>query len=209
MNLYTFLSWFYDLADVIWFSEKGKNPRNVINNIIPDENCRVLDLCCGTLTNGLCIAESKKNSRIYGIDRSKEMLREAKKKCKKKNINNIKIKCADATDTKIKSGSFDYIILGLVLHECTPNLAADILKEARRLLKDDGKLIVLEWDEETTLIRRLKFAPLYLFEILDSKYFIDFFKCDKKKYFKKNGFTLTNYEHCNYTSVMTLTKNNS
>lgn len=30
MNIYSFLSAAYDLMDVIWFSEKGVNPRNAI-----------------------------------------------------------------------------------------------------------------------------------------------------------------------------------
>lgn len=151
MNLYTLLSWQYDLLDVIWFGEKGINPRDEIGKMIPDKNCKILDMCCGTLSNGLPIAKSNPNCKVYGIDKSKGMLREAKRKIKKNNLNNIKIKIADATDSGLKEKSFDYIVIGLVLHECSKDLRAKIIQEAYRLLKDDGKLIILEWEKKNDI----------------------------------------------------------
>lgn len=206
MNIYTFLSLEYDLLDVIWFKEKGINPRTVIQNIIPNENCRILDMCCGTLSNGLSIAKNKPNCKIYGIDRSKDMLREAKRKIRKSKLTNVRVKAADATDSGLKEKSFDYIVIGLVLHECTPELRAGILKEARHLLKDDGKLIILEWAKETSILRKLKYAPLYALEILNCKYFKEFYNCNKKDYFLQNGFMLKREISCNYSSVMVLNK---
>lgn len=206
MNIYTFLSLEYDLLDVIWFGERGINPREVIENIIPNTNCKILDMCCGTLSNGLSIAKSKDKCRIYGIDRSPEMLREAKRKIKKCGLENIKIKACDATASELKEKSFDYIIIGLVLHECSPYLRTGILKEAYRLLKDDGKLIVLEWEKQETLIRKIKYAPLYALEVLNCRYFRDFYFCDKTDYFIKNGFAMKSITHCNYSSVMVLNK---
>lgn len=29
MNIYSFMSFCYDLLDKIWFSDKGKNPRDI------------------------------------------------------------------------------------------------------------------------------------------------------------------------------------
>ncbi len=51
MNLYTFMSVGYDLLDKIWFSDKGENPRRIIERLISDRKCRVLDMCCGTFSN--------------------------------------------------------------------------------------------------------------------------------------------------------------
>ena len=76
MNIYTFLSWEYDLLDTIWFGENGINPRDVIESIIPNKNCRILDMCCGTLCNGIPIAKANPKCKVYGIDRSRDMLRE-------------------------------------------------------------------------------------------------------------------------------------
>ena len=206
MNIYTFLSLGYDLLDHIWLSEKGINPRNVIQDIIPNASCRILDMCCGTFTNGLMIAKNKPECRVYGIDRSAAMLREAKRKIRKNDLRNVRVKCLDATDTGIKEKTFDYIVIGLVLHECSPELRKNILEEAYRLLKDDGKLIILEWEKQTGIRKRIKYAPLYVLEALNCKSFKNFFLCDKEVYFKEHGFKMTDVVHCNYSSVMSLKK---
>lgn len=107
MNIYTFLSIGYDLLELFWFSELGVNPRKVIQSIIPNDNCKVLDMCCGTFTNGLSIAQANDNNRIYGIDLSKPMLREARRKVPKSGLGNVRLKCADATDTHLAEKQFD------------------------------------------------------------------------------------------------------
>lgn len=206
MNIYTFLSFEYDLLDIIWFKERGVNPRDVIRDAIKDENCKLLDMCCGTLSNGLSVAKVKPYCRVYGIDRSKDMLREAKRKVNKRGLTNIKLKSCDATQTGLKDKSFNYIVIGLVLHECSVELREGILKEAHRLLRDDGKLIVLEWEKQSSIFRRIKYAPLYALEVLNCKDFKDFFNCDKKEYFEENNFVTDKEIHCNYSSVLLLSK---
>lgn len=45
MNSYRAISKIYDLLDSVHFSEKGKNPRDIIRKMIPNEKIKVLDLC--------------------------------------------------------------------------------------------------------------------------------------------------------------------
>lgn len=205
MNIYSFMSVGYDLLDKIWFSDAGENPRDVIEKIIPNEKCRVLDMCCGTFSNGLPIARKNSQNRVVGLDRSKAMLREARAKVKKSGLKNVKLVCTDATKTGIKSESFDYIIMGLVLHECSEELCQGLLAEAGRLLKKDGKLIVLEWDKQKSISRKIKYAPLYAMEVfVNPKYFKRFYNSDKTCFFKKYGFQMVEQHECNYSAVMEL-----
>ena len=207
MNLYTFLSIGYDLLDKIWLSEKGKNPRKVIEDILPDKKCKVLDMCCGTFTSGLSIAKKNPNNFVVGLDRSKPMLKEGMRKVKKGNLKNVKLVCRDALNTGIKNSTFDYVIIGLVLHECDPDLWAGILREASRILKDDGHLIILEWEKQSNVKRRIEYAPLYLAEVMNNPgYFKDFFRADKKEFFTKYGFETEQHISCNYTMVLSLKK---
>lgn len=207
MNLYTFMSVGYDLLDKIWFSDKGENPRRIIERLISDRKCRVLDMCCGTFSNGLPIANKNPKNTLVGLDRSESMLKEAKKKTEKANLRNVKLLCRDATQTSLESNYFNYIIIGLVIHECNADLWNGILKEAHRLLKNDGKLIVLEWDKQTKISRKIKFAPLYAVEILvNPKYFRKFYNSDKRKFFRKFGFEIVEKYECNYTAVMSMEK---
>lgn len=206
MNIYTFLSWEYDLLDTIWFGENGINPRDVIESIIPDKNCRILDMCCGTLCNGIPVAKANPKCKVYGIDRSRDMLREAKRKIRKNHLENIKVKVADATDSGLKEKSFDFIIIGLVLHECSKDLRIRILQEAYRLLKDDGKLIILEWEQKSNRRSKMKYAPLYVLEVLNCRDFKEFYNCNKAEYFNENRFEMLTETHCNYSTVMVLRK---
>ena len=207
MNLYTFLSIGYDLLDRIWLSEGGRNPREVIDGLLPDHKCKVLDMCCGTFTNGLSVAKSKPDNLVVGLDRSNPMLREGKRKVDGEKLKNVKLLCRDATDTKIRDSVFDYVIIGLVLHECDPELWEKILREAHRILKDDGRIIILEWEKPRGLKQQVKYAPLYIAEVLNNPgYFKMFFRSDKKEFFKKYGFETEQQISCNYTTVLSLKK---
>lgn len=206
MDIYAALAKVYDLLDVIYFRETGKNPREVIEHWIPNENKKLMDLCCGTLSNTLTIAKKNSALNVIGLDLSKDMLRVAKKKAKQQGLKNVRFKCADATNTGFKDESFDYLILGLVLHENTPSLDDALLKEANRLLKEDGRLIVLEWAPPNKLYQLIKFAPLYLVETLSCKTFRKFYEADKEVYFRHHGFEVVEQELCNYSIVLNLKK---
>lgn len=207
MNIYTFLSLGYDLLDKIWFSDYGDNPRDVIETIIPDKECTVLDLCCGTFSNGLPIAKKNPHNTVIGLDRSEAMLREAKAKVKKTGLKNVRLLCRDATQTGLPSKSFEYVILGLVLHECNAELWQGILSEAYRLLKPDGKLIILEWDKQRKTSRKLKFFPLYAMEaILNKTCFKEFYDSEKAEFFARYHFRMLKKHDCNYTAVMIFEK---
>lgn len=171
--------------DFVYFSEEGKNPREVIMEMIPDENIFVLDLCCGTLSNSILIAKEKVT--LLQLD-------------------NVDLQCAYATKTGLPDKTVDCIILGLVLHESSPDLIKGILQEAHRVLKDSGNLIVLEWEKQKKFRQIVKFAPLYWTEQLSSNTFKRFYNADKVAFFKKYEFSVEREEHCNYTVVFKLKK---
>lgn len=207
MSVYKSLSSIYDLLDKVWFADRGKNPRDVIENLIPNEDYTILDLCCGTFSNGLPIARKNPNNHVVGLDRSEDMLREANTKVQNAGLTNVEFVCKDATNTEMPSKSFDYIIIGLVLHECSASLKKSILCEAARLLKPHGKIIILDWDKQTRFSRKLKFAFLFATEALGmGKEFTRFYYSDKKELFQSYGFTVTENIECNYTCVLTLKK---
>ena len=83
------------------------------------------------------------------------------------------------------------------------NLAAAILSEARRVLKDDGELIVTEGERSKSIGRKIKFLPIELFEPKPYKTFVE---QDMQQYFKQHGFEMMQYHHCDYSRVMILTK---
>ena len=213
-NMYIIISSSYDILDRTFFrdngSKDGRNPREVLAELIPDEKCTVLEMCCGTASNGIGVAIKKPNVRLVGLDRSKSMLMKARQKVQSLNLKNVKLICRDATDTGLKDEMFDYIILGLVLHECNPDLWKGILSEVHRLLKKDGHLIVLDWERQSGLSDKIKFAPMYITEnICTPKHFMEYFNSDKEVFFSRFGFKVEKNIRCKYTFVMSLKKDES
>ena len=204
---YKKISKVYDTLDRMYFSAGGRNPREVIGQMIPEDNAMILDMCCGTFANGLVVARNKPESTVIGLDRSMPMLKKARQKVIDNGLKNAKLICRDATDTRIKKGTFDYVIIGLVLHECNPDLWKGILSEAGRLLKDDGHLIILDWDIQETIKGKLKFSPLYVCEnLVTPKYFKEYYYSDKRIFFNDYGFELEQMERCDVTFVASFKK---
>ena len=206
-RFYKSISKVYDTLDRMYFTSGGRNPRDIIGKMIQKDKAKVLDMCCGTFANGLAVACAKKDAKVVGLDRSKPMLRKAKQKVEDRGLKNVKLMCRDATDTGIKNGTFDYIIIGLVLHECNPELWKGILSEAGRLLKDDGQLIILDWDIQERVKGKLKFLPLYICEsLVTPKYFKEYYYSDKRIFFAEYGFELEQMERCDVTFVASFKK---
>lgn len=202
-NLYRLNSKFYDLLDVIYFKRFDMSPRTAIQELIPD-NGKVLDICTGTATNGILIAENKINTFTYGIDISKEMLEIAKEKIKKQNLTNIKLKQMDATATDFDNESFDVVLISLVLHEISNDLATKIIEEAKRVVKAEGKIIVIEWEKPSSFFRKLVFLPI---QWMEPKRFYEFLNCDMYEYFRKRQLEIVSLKHCDYSKVIELSKN--
>lgn len=199
---YKLMASFYDLLDVIYFRDYENSPRKATLDWINRQD-KVLDLCSGTATTSIGISKYRPDAQIIGIDISNNMLRVAKEKLQKKHIKNVKLYSMDATKTKFINKCFDKVLISLVLHELDESLAEKILREAVRVLKDDGRMIVTEWEPSEVLLRRILFLPIHL---LEPKPYRIFIKKDLNEYFKKFGLEIEEEIHCDYSKVLMLKK---
>lgn len=200
---YRLFARFYDLLDITYFRNYEKSPRKVLLDAI-SENDRVLDLCTGTATNAIRIASAKQVQQIVGVDLSDEMLSVARGKIKKAGLKNIELLQMDATHLDFREHSFDKILLSLVLHEMDESLANQILSEAKRVLKPDGKILLTEWEPCGHFLQRLLFLPISL---LEPRPYRSFIKKDLPSYFESLGLRVQSVKHCNYSQVLCLKSN--
>ena len=201
---YKTMSKFYDLVDIIYFRNYNNSPRKVVLETIENGDS-VLDLCTGTATNALKIAKTNAQSKVIGIDLSKDMLGIAREKAHKADISNIKLYCMDATILGFKDKCFDKILLSLGLHEIDDDLAENIIIEAKRVLKDYGEIIITEWERSKKWFNKILFLPI---EVLEPKPYKSFISKDLKTYFEKYGLTVKSEKHCDYSKVLILKKIN-
>lgn len=193
----------YDVLDLTYFRKKASSPRSAVIAIVGNDPLKVLDMCTGTGTNAIAIAKANSNALVTGIDISTAMLEIAEKKLKKASIPNVKLYEMDAANMQFSKDVFDIVLISLVLHEISDELAGKMISEARRVLKPDGKLIVVEWEAPDNTLEKLAF---YLIKKTESKRFEDFLNINMDIYFKKHGFEIKQIKHCDYSKVTTLIK---
>lgn len=200
--IYKLIAGAYDVIDLIYFGNEERSPRKAVLDRI-GENDVILDLCTGTGTDIIRIAEKYPKVKAAGVDLSPQMLNIARQKADKAGLTNLQLYKMDGTQMKFCSGCFDKVLISLVLHETEDELAALLLAEARRVLKDDGELIVTEWERSNDIGKKLMFLPV---ELLEPKPFRKLICADMADYFGKNGFELKEYIHCDFSRVLVLRK---
>jgi demethylmenaquinone methyltransferase/2-methoxy-6-polyprenyl-1,4-benzoquinol methylase len=121
---------------------------------------KILDMCCGTGGATFAIAGKVGPScRIVGMDLSSGQLRIANKKNR---FDNIEFCEGDAGKTDFDDGYFDKVFITHALHEMSRDKRLQVLREARRIVKKNGLMVVLEVDNPDSIIVRL-LAGLWLF----------------------------------------------
>lgn len=116
--------------------------RLTIDAITPVEGCRLLEICCGTATVALEAVE--KGVLAYGLDLSSGMLKVAREKSQRQNVK-LSLVQADAVSIPFKQGAFDRVAASMGLHEMPFGATRGILKEIRRVLKNNGKFILFDY----------------------------------------------------------------
>ena len=202
IGLYQVIAKVYDILDVTYFRNRENSPRTAVLSRIQG-NERILDLCTGTATNAINIASRRPGTEITGIDLSDKMLEVGRSKIRKTGISNVALERMDATDLSYGAGMFDVVLISLVLHELEDDLAGKLIREAKRVLKDDGRIIVTEWERPRKASQRVLFAPVAM---LEPKPYRTFIRTDMYRYFEDRGLKVDEYIHCNYSRVLVLKK---
>ncbi len=83
------------------------------------------------------------DGKVYAVDRSSDMINALKSAAPPVNLFAI---LADVESTGIESETADLCLVALVLHELSSPIGA--IREARRLLRPGGRIVVVEWKME-------------------------------------------------------------
>ena len=124
-----------------WSNRIWQIEKEIIKKILKGkEKSKILDFATGT-GRVLKFLEENNFNHLVGIDSSSEMLKQAKRKLKKK----TKLFCLDISEkkdfNKIKKERFDIIIAFRFFLNAEKDLREDILDKLKTILKKDGFLI--------------------------------------------------------------------
>ena len=155
-NIFESISNEYDfMNDLMTFKNHSKWKEEIVEISIDSSPKKILDIATGT--GDIAIKFSRiKGSIIEAVDVSKNMLKIAHNKIEKLNINNINFKICEAENLVFEDNHFDIISIGYGVRNFT-NLEKG-LSESFRVLKKNGKLIILE----TSIPENPMFKLLYI-----------------------------------------------
>ena len=141
-NIFESISSEYDfMNDLMTFKNHSKWKKEIAEIAKYSSPKKILDIATGT--GDIAINLSQINgSKIEGVDVSGNMLKIARKKIDELKIDNIVLKTCEAENLVFEDNHFDIVSIGYGVRNFS-NLEKG-LSESYRVLKRDGKLIILE-----------------------------------------------------------------
>ncbi|MDO8557865.1 MAG: class I SAM-dependent methyltransferase [bacterium] len=123
------------------------NPSRIVESLHLEEGMKVAEFGSGTGMFSLAIAEKLgAEGKVYALDVQKETLEALRAKARAEGVFNIEIVWADLEregSTKIPDEALDMVFLPNVLFQSQKK--AEILKEAHRITKPGGTVVVIDW----------------------------------------------------------------
>lgn len=128
------------------------------------ENPSVLDVACGTGDFSIAIAKALGRGRVTGVDISKGMLEVMHQKVLNNNLESIILEeIGDGEDLRFGTATFDRVVNAFGIRNFEDRDKG--LREALRVLKPGGRLVILELSRPENKITRW-FYDLYFLNIL-------------------------------------------
>jgi len=124
-------------------------PKETLENFDLKQGDIFADIGCGTGYFSFPAAEIvASEGKVFAMDISNEMIEDVVKKQDEENITNIEVVKTEENDLVIPEETATYSFMSLVFHEIKYKKL--FLTEIRRILKEDGKLLIIEWIKKDT-----------------------------------------------------------
>lgn len=143
-----------DVYDQRWNNYIAKTLSFLKNWTQISPEAAVLDIGCGTGEFERLLLTENPQQVITGVDISEKMLLMAKQKCR--TYPNVSFRTASVSALPFADNSFDVVVSASAFHYFDdPTLA---LKEIKRVLKPEGRVIILDWCKDYLLCRICDFV---------------------------------------------------
>jgi len=135
------------------------NPTEILGQIELREDMVAADFGCGSGGWTIPLAKILKEGKVYAIDILEEPLSVLRAKIQTERIFNIEIRKANLEKgTTLLSNSCDLVLVVNLLFECENKKAT--LAEGKRVLKPEGKILVVDWERDNPLTLEIEFCSI-------------------------------------------------
>jgi len=134
---------------------------------------KILDVACGPGPQSYQLA--KAGHSVVGIDLSPDMLLYTKNDSKL----DLKYIEQDATAISFPDSEFDVSTVSFALHDMPEDIAINVLKEMKRVTKNGGQIIIVDYNEPSNLITKVF---LNLSRLWETIYYWHFIQTGLSKY---------------------------
>lgn len=169
------------------FGGERKFRELIVDWVNPQQNEKILDICSGTGTLTIMIAKRLAGKReVTGIEISPDQLRIARKKEKPEGLSFIE---GDAQDIPFSDSYFDKSVICGALHEMPREVRRNVLSEAYRITRPQGKIVILEQNKPK---RKWKSLLFDFFELFNPEFptYKDMLRCGLTNEIKQAGFRI-------------------
>lgn len=121
-------------------------PEGVVRRMHLSKQDTVVDLGAGI--GYFAFPISKRVEAVVAVDIEPKMIEILNRRSKDRHVANLKAVRAEAASTPIDSGFADHVLAAFIYHEVPDRIA--LLKEAARILKDRGRLTIVDFQKKET-----------------------------------------------------------
>lgn len=184
---YHFLTPFYDFLFRLLLPEK--KIRSALLQFSTFKNpSLILEAGCGTGGLTIPLAEYFSQTTIDAIDKDDDALAILQSKINKKEIKNIHLQNSSSTMLPFDEGHFDAAYASLLFCNLSYDDKIKTIHELKRVLKDEGQLLIAEWSKPMTTLCKAGFTLLRLFD--QPRHTDDLMENKLPQYLHSAGFTI-------------------
>ncbi len=126
-----------------------QNPERILAEIGLGPGQVFMDIGCGggffTLPAARLVGDT---GRVYGVDSDPRAITEHRTRAASEGLTNLEAVLARAEDTLFCRSCADIVFFGIVLHDFDD--PAQVLRNARQMVKPAGRLVNLDWKKQVT-----------------------------------------------------------
>ena len=136
------------------------DPITAVQNLGVQQGMNVADFGSGAGHFVLALAtEVGRQGRVYAVDVRRDMLEIIEGHIRMNGIFQVVAVCADLEQengSTLEPGSLDYVLCSNILHQVQH--PENVIQEVSRVLKKDGKMVILEWEAGSFLSPKTLFT---------------------------------------------------